>query len=126
MRDGEAVYEGRVELCHSGVWGTISDHRHHWSAQESMVVCRQLGYKFKGMINKLHTLVIIAFFSLRNKVVTGVMVITHYLKLEMDQYGWIMCGALGMRTDCYTVHTTTALTTATNMMWDFHAAPVSY
>ena len=57
LRDGEAVYEGRVELCLRGAWGTISSYR--WSAQESMVVCRQLGYTFEGMINKLHTLVII-------------------------------------------------------------------
>ena len=49
MSDGDVVYEGRVELCLSGVWGTIS--YDGWSVQDSTVACRQLGYKFEGMIN---------------------------------------------------------------------------
>ena len=51
LSDGEAVYEGRVELCLSGVWGTISDYKKYWSHWESVVVCRQLGYRFEGMSN---------------------------------------------------------------------------
>ena len=50
LSDGEAVYEGRVEVCFNGVWGTLS--RIGWSSKESMVVCRQLGYKFDGMSNE--------------------------------------------------------------------------
>ena len=50
LSDGEAVYEGRVEVCFNGVWGTIS--RLGWSRQESMVVCRQLGYKLDGTRNE--------------------------------------------------------------------------
>ena len=50
LSDGEALYEGRVELCLSGVWGTISSDL--WLSLNDVVVCRQLGYKIRGMINK--------------------------------------------------------------------------
>ena len=49
MSDGEAVHQGRVELCLSGVWGTIS--YVGWSGKDATVVCRQLGYRYEGMIN---------------------------------------------------------------------------
>ena len=50
LSDGEAVYEGRLELCLGGVWGTVS--YIGWSQEDSMVVCRQLGYKFEGTYNE--------------------------------------------------------------------------
>ena len=34
-------YEGRVEICFSGVWGTICSN--NWDSREAIVVCRQLG-----------------------------------------------------------------------------------
>ena len=46
LSGGEAVYEGRVEVCFDGVWGTI--YYAGWSGKDSTVVCRQLGYKFEG------------------------------------------------------------------------------
>lgn len=39
---GASAREGRVEVFHSGVWGTVCNT--HWGSEESSMVCRQLGY----------------------------------------------------------------------------------
>lgn len=43
---GEHEYEGRVELCLSGTWGTVCDDI--WNSQNAEVVCNQLGFNFSG------------------------------------------------------------------------------
>ena len=42
LAGGDSSTEGRVEVLHAGVWGTVCDDG--WGANEAQTVCRQLGY----------------------------------------------------------------------------------
>jgi len=46
LTNGPSSYEGRVEVCTGGEWGTICNQ--HWGDQEAQVVCRQLGFSVVG------------------------------------------------------------------------------
>ena len=44
--DGNAVTNGRVEICLGGYWGTVCDKG--FNELEAMIVCKQLGYPHEG------------------------------------------------------------------------------
>ena len=46
--DGSVSYEGRVEICLNGVWGTVCDQQ--WGSTEAEVACSQLGFQSQGAI----------------------------------------------------------------------------
>ena len=51
--DGATDVEGRVEICFSRRWGTISGNG--WTHRESTVVCNDLGYETTGMLRQTLT-----------------------------------------------------------------------
>jgi hypothetical protein len=41
--NGTTPYEGRVEICYDGVWGSVCDSS--WNTRDAAIVCLQVGFQ---------------------------------------------------------------------------------
>ena len=46
LASGRNALEGRVEVCHDGVWGSVCNSK--WGEEETVIACRQLGHSETG------------------------------------------------------------------------------
>ena len=53
LENGTTPYEGRVEICYDGVWGSVCDSS--WNDQDAAIVCLQLGYQGASMNTHCYT-----------------------------------------------------------------------
>ena len=49
LRGGSYSYEGRVEVCVNGVWGSVCDD--YWGVLDAKVACRKVGYPIQSELN---------------------------------------------------------------------------
>ena len=49
LAGGKSDYEGRVEICSNGAWGTVYDGG--WDVREATVVCGQLGFPISSNLS---------------------------------------------------------------------------
>ena len=63
-------HQGRVEVCQNNTWKTICSN--FWGINETMVICRQLGYSANGGFMNMHNIssIIIMLFFLDSRVVS--------------------------------------------------------
>lgn len=50
---GACQLQGRIEIFHSGIWGTVCDNGFGYN--DAVVVCRQLGSRYKFIFGNFHT-----------------------------------------------------------------------
>ena len=48
LQGGTSELEGRVEICHIGMWSRVCG-GDSWESKEANIVCRQLGFRDFGM-----------------------------------------------------------------------------
>ena len=49
--NGTTPYEGRVEICYNGIWGSVCDSG--WNDHDAAIVCLQLGFQGTSAFTQL-------------------------------------------------------------------------
>jgi len=50
--NGANNYQGRIEVCHTNIWGTVCDDS--WDINDGIVACRQLGLRFVDVVTSAY------------------------------------------------------------------------
>ena len=45
---GSLSASGTIEVCFTGIWGTVCDYMGDWDEDDAIVACRQFGYSIVG------------------------------------------------------------------------------
>ena len=125
---GPTPYEGRVEVCARGTWGTIcsnSNVGNGWSSLDASVVCRQLGFPTTGKTKMiLHRKKIVCCVNKSTTHHCGLLQVHLHTQahgsmgLDKAQYGFITSDVLEMKRSCLTALLTILIhgTVITTMM----------
>ena len=55
LSGGNDVFEGRVEICRNGLWGTVNSYL--FDSRDATVVCRELGFLQAGLVTSKNCLI---------------------------------------------------------------------
>ena len=53
--DGETNWEGRLEMCQDGRWGTIAAESETWGETNYRFACNALGFQYNGKVGFFNT-----------------------------------------------------------------------
>lgn len=102
LTSGLSIYEGRVEVCTGGEWGTIC--YQNWNNLDALVVCRQLEFPTAGTFFSHFILFLLVFVVLSVVLKTKELLQLLGIVMEEEKYISVTLAALEMKSVFSHVH----------------------